>query len=235
MLDDGLLNQFIQSFYGYGSFAAGTWFIGMEESGGESQDEVRRRLSAWQSRGAQELEDARAYHQALGMDQFFREPVQLQPTWAQLCRVALAAQGAPGDLEAIKAYQKEKLGRQDGETCLLALLPLPTPGTDRWFYPHWSELNFLASRSRYMEEVLPVRTQELKRRLAQWQPRSVVFYGLMYREYWQAIAGVDFLRIDPQGFYLARKEGASYLVVQHPAAQGVSSRYFREAGRVLGL
>jgi hypothetical protein len=201
MLDDLMLEKFIHSFFGYGSYKADYWFIGMEEGGGGSLEEVASRLSCWRERGERQLEDVRAYHEALGINQFFHEPVKIQRTWAQLCRIVLASQGLSEDLRAIKAYQKDKLGRQDGETCLMELLPLPSPGTDRWFYKDWSKLGFLSCRDKYKEKVLPFRIRDIKERIEKWRPQSVVFYGTGYRAYWESIAEAAFVQINPHGFY----------------------------------
>jgi hypothetical protein len=233
MLDDQLLNAFIHSFYGYGSYSARTWFIGMEEGGGATEDEIVRRLSFWQSRGQKELEDVCAYHVALGIDRFFREPVKLQRTWAQLCRIALVAKGEPEDLAAIKAFQKDRLGRWNGSTCLMELLPLPSPGTNKWFYRDWSNLSLLSSREEYKDQVLPIRIQNLKNRIKKMQPTTVVFYGTVYWTYWESVAGSTFTRLDPYGFGWAKKNSTNFLIIQHPAAKGISNQYFQKAGELL--
>lgn len=50
MLDRAHLQDFMNRFYGYGSWDVELWFIGMEERGGNSMDEVERRLNAWDGR-----------------------------------------------------------------------------------------------------------------------------------------------------------------------------------------
>ncbi len=42
--DDGLLWEYMSTFYGYGDYGAGYWFVDMEEGGGNSAAEVERRL-----------------------------------------------------------------------------------------------------------------------------------------------------------------------------------------------
>ena len=233
MLDDSLLDDFIHSFFGYGSDSADLWFIGMEEGGGTTEAEIARRLSFWQSRGQNELEDVCAYHEALGMADFFREPVKLQRTWAQLCRMALSAQGEPDDLAAVKAFQKDRLGRWNSSNCLMELLPLPSPGTGQWLYPNWSNLRFLSSREGYKDRVLPMRIRSLKQRIEERQPFCVVFYGSVYRDYWQTIAGSAFTRIDPDGYGWVKKNGTNFLITQHPAAKGITNQYFQSVGKFL--
>lgn len=67
MFDDHLLTEFMNKFYGYGNFATPYWFIGMEEGGGDSFEEVAQRLTVWKQRGRRELEDVADYHMALGI------------------------------------------------------------------------------------------------------------------------------------------------------------------------
>jgi hypothetical protein len=52
------LDDFAHRFYGYGNYGGPFWFVGMEEGGGDSSEEIARRLSAWAARGRCELEDA---------------------------------------------------------------------------------------------------------------------------------------------------------------------------------
>jgi hypothetical protein len=42
-LNDEVLSAYAVGFYGYGSSAAPYWFIGMEEGGGDSIDEIKIR------------------------------------------------------------------------------------------------------------------------------------------------------------------------------------------------
>src|ERR1035437_1687295 len=155
MLDDLILDQFMTSFFGFGSFEAEYWFIGMEEGGGSSLEEASNRLATWEKGGEKELEDVRAYHEALNLNRYFSDPVALQPTWTQLIRIYLVSNGLPDKIENIKAFQKEELGRKVGNTCLLELMPLPSPGTNRWNYAQWSDLPGLHTRKLYLETIRP--------------------------------------------------------------------------------
>ena len=65
MLDELLLDDFMRSFFGYGSYQADYWFVGLEEGGGNSIEEVMSRLEIWNYQERQELEDVRIYHEAL--------------------------------------------------------------------------------------------------------------------------------------------------------------------------
>lgn len=51
MFDDDLLTVFVRRFFGYGSWEAPIWFIGMEEGGGKRFQELNERFDKWNRRG----------------------------------------------------------------------------------------------------------------------------------------------------------------------------------------
>ena len=229
MLNENLLREFIDTFFGSGSLSADYWFIGMEEGGGGSLDEVSRRLAVWDSHGKPVLEDVCRFHKELGMPEFFHEPVKLQRTWAQLCRVFLSSQGRPNNIEAVRQFQKDHLGRENDSTCLLELLPLPSPGTNRWFYPQWSEIDFLQTREEYEKKMIPLRISKLRECIGIYKPKFVVCYGVGYSDYWGEIAGVSFQK-NPSGFSWEKNGETLFVIMTHPVAIGVTNQYFHDIG-----
>jgi hypothetical protein len=229
MLTEILLREFINTFVGYGDFASDHWFIGMEEGGGGSLDEVSRRLAVWESHGKPVLEDVSRFHEELGMPEYFHEPVKLQRTWAQLCRVFLSSQELPDDVGAVRQFQKGHLGRENDSTRILELLPLPSPGTNRWFYPQWSTKDFLQTREDYMKKMIPLRIGKLRERIRIHKPTFVVCYGVGYSDYWGEIAGVPFQK-NPSGFSWGENGKTLFVIMTHPVAQGVTNQYFRDIG-----
>jgi hypothetical protein len=83
-LPNDLLTDYAHRFYGYGTWRAKVWFVGMEEGGGASADEVRIRLVAWNARGSRELEGLPDFHPACGIDCWHGEKARTQATWRQL-------------------------------------------------------------------------------------------------------------------------------------------------------
>ena len=71
MLDNDLIDEFINKFYGYGNLNSDLWFVGMEEGGGNSFEEINTRLNIWSDRGKKTVEDLVDYHFKIGIDQFF--------------------------------------------------------------------------------------------------------------------------------------------------------------------
>ena len=66
MLDDALVTSFMSGFYGYGSYSADYWFVGMEEGGAGSAEEIVAHLEHWERRGRSELEDLRDFQVTKG-------------------------------------------------------------------------------------------------------------------------------------------------------------------------
>lgn len=134
MLEPQLLQAFMGGFFGYRNLGAKYWFIGLEEGGGTSIDEIRNRLEAWDALGRPQLADLHEFHQRAGISRWSVAKPPLQSTWKQLIRLALTAEGEPANLEAIRTYQRHHLGRRNGTTALIELMPLPSPSTAEWLY-----------------------------------------------------------------------------------------------------
>jgi hypothetical protein len=236
-IDDKLLEAYMATFYGYGNYAGRYWFVGMEEGGGNSKEEIVKRLTAWNHSNKAELQDLAGHHRGVGIDRYFGERPRIQRTWGGLIRLLLALQGDPARTEEVRAYQRDHLGSADGETCLLELLPLPSPSTRHWLYAELSTLPQLQTRERYMDYYAPIRAEHIKRRLAEHSPKYVVFYGVhgWYQHWWRKIAGVDFevVQMNTGTVYVGFGEGTSFAIIKHPAAKGLTNEYFHEAGRTI--
>jgi hypothetical protein len=237
MLDDTLLSSFISTFYGYGTYSAPYWFVGMEEGGGGSYSALENRLARWRKSGGQELEDPRSHSGDLATSPWFRPNPRAQSTWKQLIRMALEDQGKPPSLRDIKAYQRDRMGRLDGDVCLLELLPLPSPSTGQWRYTASPLLPYLDTRAAYMDHCAPFRAAHLRKRLEECEPKAVVFYSFnwWYGQWWNQIAGVLFKSIEVSGgdILLGANSTTTFAVVKHPASRGISNRYFDDVGRLL--
>lgn len=234
-LDDNLLETFINGFYGYGNLNAPHWFIGMEEGGGDNPDEIRQRLTIWRGRGGNVIEDLAEYHRAIGVTRFFELGAKLQRTWSKLIRVLHVLEGKPVLVDALRHSQREAFGRHGGTSCLAELLPLPSPSTNRWLYSQYSTLEYLKDRETYRQTVLPGRVAKLSEMIGQYQPRTVLFYGVGYLEYWRAISGRDFteVMIGAVKVWLGRSRDTLYAVTPHPTARGITNAYFDRVGELI--
>jgi hypothetical protein len=61
-LSEDLLSDYMDSFLGYGNIQGPYWFVGMEEGGGKTCAEIAQRITQWENRGKQPLEDLFEYH-----------------------------------------------------------------------------------------------------------------------------------------------------------------------------
>jgi hypothetical protein len=232
--DDSLLANFADTFYGYSDYKGHYWFIGMEEGGGDSFDNVNKRLSVWNADGRPELEDVAKFHHALGLGKFFKESPKLQPTWNKLIRILLSAKGQENvQTEQVREYQRSLLGRvSEEENCLIELLPLPSRSTHDWIYVNHSKLSCLKDRDKYKECYMHKRAKHIQERIDQYKPRVVVFYSTTkeYLEQWKQIAEAPFTFDHTKKLYVARRNGTLFVITDHPARWWRHS-YFHNAGR----
>lgn len=240
MLNQNTLNAFMNTFMGYGDFNADTWFIGMEEAGGDSLENIQTRIGTWEERGGRVLEDCAEYHHAIGAGNLFTPPVRAaQRTWDWLIRAQLKSEGKGHDSSASKIMQGERWLRIGSKTCGIELLPLPSPKTKVWYYNQFSTDPILQSRDSYKKAMLPTRITAIKNAIEAHKPRNVVFYSKKYLAHWQQIAVVEFVEVD--GLHIAQASDTSFICTAHPTAPisggpGAKIEYWKNIGtRLAGL
>lgn len=229
--NDELLEKFIETFYGYGNFQGKYWFIGMEESGGKFEN-IQKRIDIWSKRGKKEIEDLAEYHIDLGA---WNE--ELQNTWNNLIRIVLsAAENENINTKDVLTYQINELGRIGKETCLLELLPLPSPSLDHWIYKYHSRLSYLTDRNQYKNHCLENRINTISEKIKKHQPKAVVFYGKGYEYSWRkitkTITDAEFLPTS-EGFLTCRNSQTVFVISQHPVAFGATNEYFHNIGKLI--
>jgi hypothetical protein len=230
--DDELLQAYMERFYGFGNYAGKYWFVGMEEGGEADAAYVTRKITDWRDSGRQELQ---GFSSEYSWDRWFGPNARLQPTWSRLIRILLSAEGKPAKREDVRTYQRTQLGRRGGETCLLELLPLPSPSTGGWLYGRHSHLASLATREVYTQAWSPRRAAHIRQRIAEHQPRVVVFYsvGAHYQYWWNDIAGVPLAATALDGCRIGRNGATVFAIVKHSAARGLSNAYWATAGHLI--
>ncbi len=229
--NETLLQHFMSSFYGSGSYSGEYWFVGMEEGGGNDLNQVTKRINTWVELGETELVDIYEFHVKIGYPQYFRDPIKLQRTWMQQARIVLASKGLPSSTPEVRSYQRDIIGRKNKETCLLELFPLPSPSSNDWNYRLWSDLPFLKDRKTYRVYCVPWRVEHISARIKEYKPKFVVFMGQGYTNYWHTIVDRNFT--DEGGFWSANSGDTTYVITNHPAAQGVTNAYFESIGKFL--
>lgn len=235
LLDSDELSAYIGGFFGYGNLDAPVWFVGMEEGGGTSADEIGRRLAAWRRGGRSTLDDLAGFHRAFGAGHLFDKDARVQRTWKELIRVALMIDGCAADNASICAHQINEFGRRDGAVALLELLPLPKPSIRVWPYAQWTcprALPYLQTPNLYKRHVLQNRIDAIRRLTDRHRPRAIVFYGKSYQPHWESIARRQF----DSGPYPMTFECSSttFMLLPHPTARGGSQiPHYTRAGLML--
>jgi len=237
LLDDELLEQRVDTFYGYGTYRGDYWFIGMEEAGGGDFKDIHNRMNTWSNRGSQEIDDIAEYHTDIRGKGSFLPDAKLDakldvPVWKSIIRVLLSAKGKENiTLEDIREYQRYKLGRKDKETCLLELLSLPSPSHEHWIYNQHSRLTFLANRKEYENHCVEKRRSHINDKIKEYQPKAVVFYGIGYEYSWRRIAADIEFSETSEGFLSGRNSQTIFVIAKHPSAFGVTKEYFHNIGK----
>jgi hypothetical protein len=253
MLDSDLLQSYMRRFYGYGELSADYWFVGMEQGGGSTEREIVQRLNGWVQLSRGMVIDLVRIHHAVQnergefMSYYFEGRVKIQRTWAGLIRILIVAQGKEDfSVEAVRSVQSTSWGRSGGDNCLLELLPLPSPGVNKWYYNAWSDLPELRSREVYRAAVTGDRVQRLRELVGEYRPRCVVFYSVSpdYLARWSQIAGTDFSLIEPE-IMCSGNQGQSFtarfhsngntlfVVIYHPVYTGLTKEYFAKVGQAI--
>jgi len=232
-LNDELLQKFMTTFYGSGNYSGHYWFIGMEEGGGNNLDQVTKRINTWKDLGGTELVDIFDFHIKINYPEYFTDPVKLQRTWMQQARIIISSKGQSATSLAVKAYQRDIIGRKAEETCLLELLPLPSPSTAVWNYNQWSNLPFLINRKLYREHCIGWRCEHIRSQIRIHKPKVVVFFGFSYFQNWKDIAGQSVGFHDKCGYWVGNSESTIYVIAKHPASKGITNAYFESIGSYL--
>ncbi len=226
-----MIEAYCKQFFGFGRWDAPVWFVGLEEAGAGTPEELQARLAAWDHRGRRELEDAPSFYPACGQQSWHGPDATLQPTWRQLIRLLFLARGEPVGEEALLQYQEKKLGAFFGHVCLTELSPLPTRNQTHWPYadhqglPDWAE-----SRVQFNAAFAAHRIATLREKIALHHPRAVVFYFWKHRQSAEAVAGGEFRPLIPEQLLGLKRNGTAYFVTGHPAGR-YPDTYFDGLGR----
>lgn len=231
LIKEEALRHWIDNFYGYGSWHAGFWFIGHEEGGGETPDEVADRLNYFHEANAQSdggLCDIRELykHIAFRSDgpkanlfnnlyeyRFGRQAIQ-DGVWKNLISFVHGYKQlkVPDPL----AYQQHHfLSSSAQNEALIDLYPLPGPYSHAWYYS-WLELpqlSFIKSRTLYQEHVYERRMHTILSNISMHKPEVVLMYGM---------ENINTLKESVQAFFHAAKfkviKAAKQQIPQHHRA-----------------
>ncbi|MEI7516587.1 MAG: hypothetical protein WCK81_14465 [Betaproteobacteria bacterium] len=154
-LPNKLVKDYVLKFFGYGSWKANIWFVGMEEGGSDNVRDVEGRLKVWKKQGGHFLSDCKSIHFKRGEVRWHDASAKgIQRTWKNLIRMYLLAHGKKDTREYILDFQPNEFGKRRGSTCSMELFPLPSPNVATWNYGKWSDWHWLKSRREYEAEVI---------------------------------------------------------------------------------
>jgi len=234
MLNEIYLANYCAMFSGYGKWEAPVWFIGIEEAGGYNESTAAAHIGTWHERGRVSLDSVPEFRRASDIHQWHVNDAKPQPTWEQLIRLLLVAQGKPDSPAAILDYQRARLGVATGETCLLELFPLPSPSVRVWNYGKWTTLPWLQTRPAYEQKIAAQRIEAIRAKIELCKPPVVVFYGSSQLKHWRKIMGAGtYARPIADKLIAHERDGTAFFVIKQPGNFWHRTKrddYFREIG-----
>ena len=168
-----LLSSFMDGFLGYGNLNSPYWFIGKEEGGGKALDENFERIKTWEYFGKPITVDNIDYHLKLGFTE--KQLSNIQPTWTKLIQILLELESKDGSKEERRFYQRNHLGRLNGNNCCLELMPMVSRSTGLWLWEEiFQEYYSINDREEYFSSTVPKRINRLMELIKQFTPKLVV-------------------------------------------------------------
>lgn len=240
MSDEAL--EMARTRYGYGSWSAPFWFLGIEERQGEAEADIGEqrveeqanhqtkidaaidalaalRIEAWHALGSRELDDCREFHLRLGETRWHGMKAVPHPEWTGLMRTLFAYLEKKSDKASLLEYQRSKWGCTRGETCVLELAE-PT-GKD-------------CKTPREREAFLRERVESIRERMREHKPAFLVLYGrtkscqLAWAELTREAEAIE---TSEAGFADFARCGETLLAwVPHPTSFGLKDRDWSEFG-----
>ncbi len=216
-----LKEEAAEKWFGYGTWSAPFWFIGMEQGGMDDDDHIGWE-NAWKDLGGTELIDCRTHHLNMGKEGNLRwhgPSSRLQNTWGPLIKLLLAFKNPdkPVDLSSAKEYQRTQWGFSQGETVVAEILGTRAQG--------------LWEKNDLREVYRTNRIQIFKQRLKEHIPVFAVFYGRGNQHIHEQIVGQRF-QMDEEEFAGFAWHGKTLCVhVKHPVAHGIFGHQWVELGK----
>lgn len=179
------LIEYSEQFKTQGNRDGKYWFLGIEEGGGSSVDEVDAMLAKWERNDKSDDTALRDTQKKSKPSKWFdanrRGGAPIQKTWGAQIRVLLSMQGLPSSTEDVRQYQMDHFGLADGDTCLMELLPLPNPGLQDWIYNDLSDDPRFESRQALADLAMTDRLERLVKLVEMHRPTCIVGFCYSFR------------------------------------------------------
>jgi len=200
LIEEKAFRNWIDNFYGYGSWHARFWFIGYEEGGGDVPEEVAEKVNYFyrmQAAHGGTLCDIRELYRHLSLstgagparnkeslfanryDYRFSSNAIQNGVWKNL--IAFVHGYRNEKLPDLLAYQRHSFASPSARNeSLIRLYPLPSPHNHAWYYS-WldlPQLGFLKSRTLYQEHLYERRMHDILSNISTYKPEVVLMYGM---------------------------------------------------------
>jgi hypothetical protein len=164
---DSELEQLL-NFIGYGRLDAEIWFLGMHEQiSGDEHLETRLKFN--------QVEDLAEANELLEKPQSPSEEANFSVTRHNICYVMLKLHAKETSGDAIREYEADFLGRDNGTTLLCNLMPLPTSDPENWIYD--TLIPQFATYQAYYKAIKPRRLELFSEVMRDNHPKTIVAYG----------------------------------------------------------
>ena len=232
-----LTQERIKNFWGYGSFEAFTWFVGMEE-GLESDATLAHLAERFRvAHGKPTTDMHRGMEKVYGHGRWFNRDARVQPTWKYPIALYLYLKiGHAPTKEEIRDHQAFSLGDSEAkETMTVELMPLPSNKAHErtWLYGTLG-IPGLSTRSEYITTYKSERVRKLRELFHTHQPKLAIFYSLTYLSDWAAVIGAKPEEIT-KGMSFAKTNSTACCIIPQSASFGMSYvRLYEFAEKVRG-
>ena len=195
LIEDKVIRYCIDNFYGYGSWRARFWFVGYEESGADTPEEVADRFNYFynlQKSGSADLCNIRELYRHLAFrvegpraekfatlyDYRFGNQATLHGLWKNLIAFVHGYQNA--EFPDLITYQKNSfVSPSPAHEAMIPLYPLPAHD-HAWYYA-WLDLPefpFLKRRNLFQDHVYSGRMHTILENINTYKPEVVLMYGM---------------------------------------------------------
>ena len=239
VINKELLWDFSNKFLGYGNIKAPIWFIGMEPGSPDNKKLLEKFFNVWADRNKPAIDDVKASHLQIGHShytRFFEKPVIYERTWGGLIKILFAIDGNNEfTIEDVKKYQRDKFGQLNSNHCILELFALPAKNIKAQYWDKHYRKHFNITKAEFFNKQLKNRISILKNLIIKNKPKSIIFYGTSYKNYWEEVAEckIDKVNIiDKKEIFYKAFNKTKYIVCYHPVAHGITNEYLAGVGKL---
>ncbi len=189
-IDETALRKYATTFFGYGSWKADYWLVGLEERGATKRtDEFRRRYKAWHEMDCEGLVDLRRFCRKCSEGapkSKWTFPDWRNPTWKALHGLLTEAGIDIGEMNENNKLWGGSVGVEEGSghVALIEVMPFPSPSVSTWPYEKW-DWDFMQKRALCGAEFREARIAKLLSRFENCKPKAVIDYSRAWKKFKQ--------------------------------------------------